>query len=481
MSGRYDVIVIGGGAGGLTAASGASAFGSKTALVHDSPLGGDCLWTGCVPSKSLLHVTQTIQVAKGAERYGFTQTSSIPFSEVRRKIQQSIEAIQQHDDPARFRQMGIDLYEGKGELVDPHRVSVNGGQEIVGDFIILATGSRPFIPPIPGLAEAGYVTNETFLDLSELPKKWVVIGAGPLGLEFSQALTRLGCQVTVVEQGDVLLSGHDQDTVEVLRRALTKEGIEFLTGSKVLQVRKKDGQVVVSLESDESSSHQRVVDRIFLATGRVANTEGLGLEKVGITTEKGAIPVNPAMQTKLSHIYAVGDVNGRMPFTHVAGAEAKIAVSHALFKMKRKLDYDNVPRVTYTDPELFQLGLTEEEAKQRYGKIKIYSVSLDQVDRFITDEEQEGMMKIISDQRGRILGAHAVGKGVGDLMQEVVFAKTFGHRIGDLSQVIHPYPSHVESVQKTADLYWREKLFSGPGSTWLKRYARWLKGWRRMS
>jgi len=167
-----------------------------------------------------------------------------------------------------------------------------------------------------------------------------------------------------------------------------------------------------------------------------------------------------------------------MAFTHVAGNEAKIALSHAIFKMKRKLDYENVPTVIYTDPELFQLGWTEEEAKQRYGKVKTYSTRLDHVDRFITDGKQEGIIKIITDSRGKILGAHAVGKGVGDLMQEVVFAKQFGHKIGDLSQVIYPYPSHVEAIQKTSDLYWREKLFTGSGSAWLKRYARWLKRWR---
>lgn len=469
----FDLIVIGGGAGGLVAASGASAFGAKTALVHKGPLGGDCLWTGCVPTKSLLHIANLIHTSKKAAPYGVTQASPVSLRSVRKKVEESIKRIQLHDDPSRFRKMGIHLHEGSAKFMGPHQVEVNGADCLYAKKIIIATGSSPRIPPIEGLHQIGYVTNESFLKMDELPKRWLVMGAGAVGLEFAQILLRFGCEVTVVEQSEMVLAYRDREMVLALKEALEREGIRFLTGRSVLRVDRVQQGIQVWLDQN-GDSKTLMVDLIFIASGRTPYTEGLELDVAGVQTAQGAILVNERMQTNLPHIYAVGDVVGKRGYTHAAGWEAKQAVSHALFGLSQKIKDEEIPAVIYTDPEFFCLGLTEQEATQRYGTVHIYRTPLNQVDRFITEGEHQGWVKIITDKRGRILGAHAVGRGMGDFMQEVAFAKRFGHRIGDLSQVIHPYPTHVEAIQKTADLYWREKLFSGTLGKWLKAYVRWF-------
>ncbi|RKD21845.1 hypothetical protein BEP19_14655 [Ammoniphilus oxalaticus] len=479
MSDYYDVIVIGGGAGGLTAASGAAAFGAKTALIHEGPLGGDCLWTGCVPSKALLHTAQLIHSARRAAPFGFTQTTPLDYTKIREHYLKAIRVIQKHDDPARFEGLGVTIFPGKGAFVDDRTVMINGQQQITGDRIIIATGSRPFIPSIPGLQKVGYVTNETFWEMTDLPKRWLALGAGPIGLELGQALRRFGCEVTILERASTILANEEPETVGHLRAALEQEGIHILTNATATYFAKHKQAIQVTLQI-EGRVQQLVVDRILVAAGRVANTAGLNLEQAGVEVdEKGRVVVDQQLRTTRKHIYAVGDVNGRMPFTHVAGAEGKAAISHALFHVKSKLDYDTIPTVLYTDPEFVQLGWTEQEARRRGVRCQTYRLSLDQVDRFITDDEANGLLKVVTDHKGKILGAQAVGRGAGDLLQEVVFAKHFNHKIGALSQVIHPYPSRVGAVQQTADLYWREKLFSGRLNQLLKLYARLLRRWRR--
>ncbi|GAB7388743.1 mercuric reductase [Bacillaceae bacterium] len=471
---RYDLIVIGGGAGGLVAAAGAAGFGAKVALIDKGRLGGDCLWTGCVPSKSLLQSAKMVQAARKSELFGMEATGWPKFSVARDRLNQAIATVQKHDAPERLTAMGIDVYHGLGSFASPHEVQIDDRERICGKRIVIATGSRPSVPPIQGLREAGYLTNETVLQLGEQPRSLIVIGGGPVGLEFAQAFARFGTKVTVVELAADILPKEDPEIVSYLKQSLQREGIVFMTGSQVIGVRTAGKQKEVTVEKGGKTAVLSA-EEILLAAGRRPNTEHLRLENAGIRTEQGYIPVNRKLQTNVSHIYAIGDVNGRFPFTHAAGYEGKIAVANALFGLKRKADYSHLPWVVFTDPEVFHLGLTEQEAKDKFGKVRVYKTKLAEVDRFVADQEAEGLIKIITDRKGRILGAHAVGTGAGDFMQEVVFAKRFGHKIGALSLVIHPYPTRTGGVQRTSDLYWREKLFSGWLAKWLKIYLRWFR------
>nr|WP_245203766.1 FAD-dependent oxidoreductase [Ammoniphilus resinae] len=464
------MIVLGGGAGGLTAAAGAASLGAAVALVYAGPLGGDCLWTGCVPTKSLIHSAEIIHQSRGAAEFGLDFTGVPNFEQVQTRMQEAIEQIGRHDDPNRFRQLGVDLYQGFGSFMGPHEITINS-ETIYGKRIVISTGSRPFIPQIPGLDQVDYLTNENVLQLDERPHSLLIIGGGPIGVEFAQSFARFGTEVTVVEQGPMILSKEDDELVPFVARALERENIRLMTNAVVSSV--NDSRVTIMQNGQES---QVSVDRVFVAVGREPNTKRLHLENAGIrTAANGSIEVNDYLQTNVPHIYAVGDVNGRYPFTHTAGYEGKIVVSNALFGWKRKANYQHLPWVTYSDPELFHLGLTEKEARETIGAIRVYKVMLDEVDRFVINREREGMIKIITDRKGYILGAHAVADGAGEFMQEVVFAKQHGHKIGDLSHVIHPYPTKAGAVQQVADLYWRERLFSGQLTKWVRRYLKWFR------
>jgi pyruvate/2-oxoglutarate dehydrogenase complex dihydrolipoamide dehydrogenase (E3) component len=468
---KYDLVVIGGGAGGLVAAAGAASLGAKVALIDKDKLGGDCLWTGCIPTKSLIHSAKIVQAARKSKIFGLEQTGWPQFSIAKKRLNQSIATIQKHDDPERFRAMGIDVYHGYASFDSPHQIRMDDSELIYGKRIVIATGSRPFVPPIEGLQETGFLTNETALQLTEQPKSLLVVGSGPIGLEFAQSFARFGTKVTVVEMASGILMKEDSELVPYVKRALEQEGVTFHTGAKMVEVSLIEDLKEVIIEKDGQPIKLRV-NEILMASGRKPNTDRLRLEKAGLNTDRGYISVNEHLQTRVPHIYAIGDVNGKFPFTHAAGYEGKIVVSNAVFGLKRKVDYSNLPWVTYTDPEVFHLGMTEQQARDKYGDIKVYKTELGEVDRFVADHETAGLVKIITDSKGRILGAHAVGSGAGDWMQEVVFAKQHGHKIGDISHVIHPYPTHAGAVQRTADLYWREKLFSGWLPKLLKTYIR---------
>lgn len=299
------------------------------------------------------------------------------------------------------------------------------GETLYGKRIVISTGSRSVIPPIEGLKEAGFLTNETIFEIQSMPNRMLVIGAGPIGLELAQSFARFGSEVTVVEFAPDLFGREDEDLVPYIQSVLEKE-LTLLLGTKVEKVEKLpsgEKKVTVMQGKIEKSI---VVDEILVAAGRRPNTDRIGLDKTGIETERGHIVVKETLQTSVSHIYAIGDVLQAFPFTHAAGMEGKVVVGNAVFGLRKKISYDHVQRVTYTDPELFHLGLTEKEAREQYGDvIQVYKVTLDDVDRFVTDREMQGMIKVITDKKGKIIGAHAVGKGAGDWMQEIVMVLEF--------------------------------------------------------
>ncbi|UJF16025.1 FAD-dependent oxidoreductase [Jeotgalibaca sp. MA1X17-3] len=472
---KYDVIIIGGGAGGLTVASGASSLGAKVALVEkEEHLGGDCLHVGCVPSKTLIQAAKEVHAAKNkTTQLGLQVSGEINMKEVKKRVQESISSIQEHDSDERFLNMGIDLYKGKGTFTSKNTFMIKD-TEIYGKRIVIATGSRPFVPQIEGLEESGYWTNESLFQQETLPKELLVLGGGAIGLELAQAMARLGSKVTVVEKQDSLLGTEDASIQKAAVEMLESE-ITFHLNAEVKKVRVQNDKKVVTVDQ-HGQQKEIVVDEILVAVGRIPNSDTLQLDKIGIKMDKkGYILTNEKLQTNESNIYAIGDANGKFPFTHVAGEEGKTVVQNAVLGFPKKMKYDRIPWIIYTDPEIFHIGLTEQEAKEKGISTSIYEVPLSEVDRFVADHENKGLVKILTNSKGKIIGAHGFGKGAGDWMQLVVFAITQNHKIGDLSQMIYPYPNHTAAIQRTSDLYWREKLFSGFLPKLSKKYVQWFR------
>ncbi|RXT13733.1 NAD(P)/FAD-dependent oxidoreductase [Ammoniphilus sp. CFH 90114] len=471
----YDLIVLGGGAGGLVTAAGAASFGAKVALIQDGPLGGDCLWTGCIPSKSFLHAAKTVYVARQSNIFGMDVSGAVDFSRVKEFVKDAVTRISEHDDPARFGKLGIDVYNGLGSFTSPHEIMINEEEKVFGKRIVIATGSRPFIPPIPDLAQIGFVTNESILNMDRLPSRLLVIGGGPIGIEFAQGFSRLGTMVTIVEASKEILYREDQEIARSLRGTLESEGIQFMTGATVKELITASNSKKAIISQD-GKLIELEVDDVFLATGRIPNTESLHLEAAGVLTERGYIKVDSHLRTSKPHIYAVGDVNGRALFTHEAGEEGKIAVSNAVLGLKRKVNREADTWVLFTDPEVFHLGLTEEEARRLGNKIEVFKTPLETVDRFVAEGNDKGLVKIITNSKGYILGAHAVGQDAGEFMQEVIVTRKWKQKMHKLSSVMHPYPTRSNAVKQTADLYWRKRLFDGRIQRWIKRYVRWFRG-----
>jgi pyruvate/2-oxoglutarate dehydrogenase complex dihydrolipoamide dehydrogenase (E3) component len=473
---KYDLIVIGGGAGGLTVAAGAASLGAKVALIErNQELGGDCLHYGCVPSKALITAAKEVyQAYETSQKFGLKIEGNANIADAMKRVKEAIAHIQEHDSKERFEKLGIDIYEGKGSFINEYHVQINNEKTIEGKRIVIATGLSPNIPPIEGILEAGFLTNETIFDVQEAPKRLLVVGGGPIGLEMAQSFARFGSKVTVVEAGLSIFGREDEELLPIIQKELEKE-LTFRFNTLTKRVEVKNNEKIVTIEKD-GKSEQLVVDQILLSAGRKPNTDHLGLEKIGVQLERGHIVVNDYLQTTIPHIYAVGDTNGKFPFTHAAGMEGKVVVRNAIFGIKGKVNYDHVPWLTYTDPEVFHLGLTEKEAREKNGEdIHVFKVNMNEVDRFIADRDQTGLLKVITDKKGIILGAHAVGKNAGDWMQEIVFAKAQGHKIGDISNVIHPYPTHGAIIQQAADQYWRKKLFEGWIPNMTEKYIKWFR------
>lgn len=498
MSERFDLVVIGGGAAGLVVAVGAVQFGARVALVEkeEGRLGGDCLYSGCVPTKTLVHSARVLSLIRRAEEFGLG-AAPLPddlFEGVMARMRRMIARVGEHDDPERFSQMGIRLFYGEGRFIDQHTLEV-GNARIEGRRFVLATGSRPAVPPIPGLQEVGYLTNVTALDLKQRPGTMAIIGGGPVGVEFAQVFRQLGVRVTLVEKADRLLPLEDREISETLAVIFKKEGIDLFTGASVQGIEREKGKAeeskaegstvvthrvithkkVLSIETGGERS-RLVVDEILVAAGRAPNVEGLNLEAAGVSYDPGGVQVDATLRTTARSIWACGDLAGPYRFTHMAEYQAGIVVANALFPfVRRKVDYRVVPSVTFTDPEAARVGLTEAEARVRFGPIHVYHFPFKQVDRAIIEGEEEGFIKLIADRRLRIVGAHLIGPHAGDLLHEYVLAMKARLKITALSTTIHAYPTFSQGVKKTADQYYREKLFSG----WFPKLARRLIRWRR--
>lgn len=474
MAENYDVIVIGGGTAGLVTASGCARLGRRVALIERHALGGDCLWTGCVPTKALVATAKLAHQMRNAAAYGLEPHEPRIAPKL---VMDSTRAAQQitarHDAPEKFRKLGIDVIEGEATFLSANSITV-AGRTIVGKDIVIATGSRTSVPPIEGLEEAGFIDHASFLAKDSFPESVLILGGGSIGIEFAQILRRLGSEVTVVEMLDEIAAKEDHDVIARIGETLAGEGIALRTGWAVKSVRGGGGRKIARIENRFGLTDEVAVAEIFVASGRRGNIEGLGLERIGVRTERSYITVDRFLQTSVARIWACGDVHGGLQFTHVAAYEAVKLVRNLLFPGKSAVRYDNVPWALYTDPEVGHVGMTEREAVAAMGEpnVRTYQAEMSDVDRAVVDRTPKGFVKFVCDHRGRIAGAHLVCSNASTLIEEIVLARKKGVRIGELAQMVSPYPSLADAIQKTAALYYADLSSSMLGSL-ARAIARW--------
>lgn len=458
MKHDYDLLVIGGGAAGLTASGIGASLGAKTAMIEAQKLGGDCTWYGCVPSKALIKSAKVAHLMRSADHYGLSPVQpEFDFAGVTDRIDHIREEIYKDaDHPDIFRAMGIDVLSGRATFVDPHTVEIEGedGGRFSARKIIIASGSHPFVPPIEGLEDVGYHTNETIFEIKVQPKRLGIIGGGPIGTELAQAFQRLGTQVTVFERGGRFLKKDDAELADLLKEVLEKEGVQFRFEAGVERVAKADGGIRIHYTQNDKS-HTQTVDAVLVSTGRRPNIDRLNLEAAGVAYTKKGITINKKCRTSKSHIYAIGDASMAYQFTHMSEHSAKVAATNALLKLPSKLDLAHVPWVTYTDPELAHVGATRAELEEKGTSFEVYRFPYTKVDRGITDGNTVGWIKVYGTKwRGKILGVDILGSHAGEQICEYALAMRNGVSLRDMADTIHPYPTYGLGSRRAADQWY---------------------------
>ena len=456
----YDLVVIGGGSAGLVVSGGAAQLGARVALVEKKALGGDCLYTGCVPSKTLIRSARFAANVRRAEAFGFAPTSlefkDRAFASITDRIARVIEAVGEHDKPERFEAWGVEVIFSNPRFVSPKELELTDHEGVKRTIrakrFCISTGSRPAIPPIEGLKEAGFVTNEEVFHLKKLPETLIVLGGGPIGLELGQSFARFGSEVTVVEMDKRLVPKEDEEVSATIGEIMRAEGLKILLNHKALRAAVANGQKVLTLEQDGEKT-QLQAEEILVSTGRRPNIEGLDLEAADVKYDKQRIVTDKYLRTSARHIFAAGDVTGHFPFTHMAAYEASVVIRNALFfwPLLQKTDFRVVPWTTFTDPEVARVGLTESEAKERFGEanVHVYRIDFADNDRAQAEEETKGFAKIICEGRkNEIVGAHIVGARAGELIHEVVLAMKQRLSITALGSMIHVYPTLTQVNQQ---------------------------------
>ncbi len=457
---RYNLVVIGAGTAGLVTAAGAAILGAKVALVERDLMGGDCLNFGCVPSKALIRSARAAAEVRDAARFGVevppgTRVNFPAVMERMRKLRAELSPI---DSASRFRGLGVDVFIGDGRFIAPDCVEVDG-KKLRFKKAAIATGARAAAIPIPGLAEAGYLTNETVFSLTELPRRIVVIGAGPIGCELAQVFQRFGAEVTILEVAPQILIREDRDAADRVERAIVRDGVNIVTGCKITGVERRGTEKVIALER-EGVRREIAADEIIIGVGRVPAVEGLNLEAATIEYDnQNGVKVDDYLRTTNPLVYAAGDVASVYKFTHLADAQARMILRNALFFGRQRVSQLTIPWCTYTDPEIAHVGLYEAEARQRGIEVTTYTQELSEVDRAVLDGETDGFVKVhVRKGSDRIVGATIVASHAGEMISELTTAIAAGVGLGKLGDVIHPYPTQADAIRRAAGLYTRTRL-----------------------
>ncbi|MFC3852153.1 dihydrolipoyl dehydrogenase family protein [Salinispirillum marinum] len=453
---NYDLIVIGSGAGGLTATFTALGFGKSVLVIEKDRPGGECTWSGCIPSKSLINQAKAVHTAR---KFADIQVDG---ASIMANVRAVSERIYEHETPEVLQKAGADYLNGEAVFVDAHTLAV-GDQRVRGKKIILATGSAPLLPPIPGLSEVAPLTNENIFQLEQLPESLLILGGGVISMELAQALNRLGVRCTVVEMLPEVLGREEPEFAALMREKLASEGVVFQLDTKATRVEKTaQGIRLHTVRGTQESTLD--AEQILVALGRAPNIKGMGLDTVGIQVDKGVV-VNKHLQTSLPHVYACGDVAGPYLLSHMANYQGKIAAMNAVLPLpvKRSVNYQHVTWATFTDPELARAGMTETEARAQYGdRIRVYHYDFAKLDRAQTKAGDMGRIKLITDHRARVLGAHIIAERAGDLIAEVQVLKTLGIPFSKLQGVIHPYPSYADALRQLSQQVFLDRIFQHP-------------------
>ncbi len=470
-NGRYNLVVIGGGTAGLVTAVGAAGLGAKVALIEKNLLGGDCLNVGCVPSKALLRSARAAHEIKRAKEFGLNVPSyEVDFTTVMERVRKLRAQISPVDGVKSLMEKGVDVYLGTGKFVDSSTIEV-GDRKLTFSRAVIATGARATLPNIPGIEEIEPLTNETLFNLTELPKRLAIIGAGAIGAETAQAFARLGSAVTVFDIQNRFLPNEDRDASNIVKTSLEHDGVTFSLGAKNLRFSCNGSEKIVSGESN-GQPFSSPFDQILIATGRTPNVEHMNLDKVHVEVNSDGVKVNSHLRTTNPHIFACGDVCSKFKYTHAADALARIVIGNALFFGSAKASDLNIPWAIYTDPELAHVGVyADSEEGKEYQQIRY---DLEHQDRSILNGAPEGFIKISHDRRGQIKGATIVGSHAGELIGEIVVAMNHNVSLSKLASDIHPYPTQSEIIKKCGDLY-RRTLLTPATARLLSKFLKWRR------
>jgi pyruvate/2-oxoglutarate dehydrogenase complex dihydrolipoamide dehydrogenase (E3) component len=458
----FDIGILGGGAAGLTVASGAARFGAKTLLIEkENRLGGDCLHFGCVPSKILIRTAHIYHLMKTAEKYGLPRVDLNPvdFQEVSRRIQSVVNVIQEHDSKERFCKLGARVEFGNANFTDEHSVRLNGEIYSAKKWVI-ATGSSPFVPPIEGINKTPYITNKELFSLKALPKSMIAIGGGPISIEMAQAFSRLGTKVTVVELANQILGAEDKDMAEYLMNILISEGITFHLGSMPLGTKDLGNEKEVVIKNADGKTVSLRAETILVAVGRKANLQDLGLEDIAVEIDKKGLKIDGRLRTNHKHIYVAGDATGFYQFTHAAGYEGGIVLGNAILHLPRKTDYTYLPWCTYTNPELASIGMNEKRAAATGISYSVWTEEFRTNDRSLAEGEEAGRIKLLLDEKEKPIGIQILGPSAGELISEWVAVMNGNVKLSAIASAIHPYPTLGEINKKVVGNFFSGKIFS---------------------
>ena len=456
---RYNLVVIGAGTAGLVSAVGAAGLGAKVALIEKHFMGGDCLNVGCVPSKAIIRAARAVAAVREAGEFGVNVPpgATADFGKVMERMRRLRADLSPHDSAQRLSELGVDIFLGAGRFTGPDTIEV-GGQTLRFAKAVIATGARAAAPPIPGLKDVPYLTNETLFSLTELPKRLGVIGAGPIGCEMAQSFARFGSEVFLIEAEHGILPREDRAASEIVRTAMERDGVKLLCCGKDLKLAKDPNGVRLQVGS-HGQGYDVLVDQLLVAVGRAPNVEGLGLETVGVEFDKKGVKVNDRLQTANPRIYACGDICSPYQFTHAADFMARIVIQNALFKGRAKVSSLIIPWATYTSPEIAHVGLYEKDAKAQGIEVETFTQELSKVDRAILDGETQGFVRVhVRKGTDEIVGATVVAAHAGDLIGELTLAMKGKLGLKTIGATIHPYPTQAEAIRRTGDLYNRTRL-----------------------